>query len=103
MNLIFKNTKTWASLLTHQQGLKKVKIMEPHLKPLKNVISDGMLKKMAMAGLKYDQIKTAYDSMGDNGIIELMFSTMDNGKPRVTKNKRIIDQIIINVFKPNIK
>lgn len=40
--------------------------------------------------------------MGDNGIVELMSSKMGNGKPRVTKNKRIINQVI-NFLKPNTK
>lgn len=102
VDLILKNTKTWASLLSHKRGLEKFKIMQPHLKPFKDVLSNGILKKMAIAGVTYDQIKTAYDNKGDNGVMEFMSSKMDDGKPRVTKNKRIINQVI-NVLKPNIK
>ncbi|XP_044741081.1 uncharacterized protein LOC123302280 [Chrysoperla carnea] len=46
---IYNNTKSWASLLTHTREEEKSKIMLLQLKPLKTVLTPGILKKMAIA------------------------------------------------------
>lgn len=99
---IYKNTKSWTLLLTQTREGEKSKIILPHLKPLKTILTYGILKKMAIAGITYELVTTTFNNLGENGIVELMTSKIENGKPRVTKNKRIINQLI-NFLKPKIE
>ena len=75
--------------------------MLPHLKPLKEILKDGILKKMAIKEITYDLVKTTFDDTGQQGIVQLLSRTVDNGKPVVTKNRRIINQVI-NFLKSKI-
>ena len=97
----YKNTKSWASLLVHTRQLQKTKVMLPHLKPLKEILKDGIFKKMAIEEITYDLVKKTFDDTGEEGIVQLLSRTMDNGKPVVTKNRRIMNQVI-NFLKSKI-
>ncbi|XP_074113941.1 LOW QUALITY PROTEIN: uncharacterized protein LOC141537002 [Cotesia typhae] len=99
---IYENTKSWTSLLTHTREEEKSKIMLLQLKPLKTVLTPGILKKMAIAKMTYELLTTTFNHLGENGIIDLMSSKLENGKPTVTKNKRIINTLI-NFLKPKIE
>ena len=59
--------------------------MLPHLKPLKEILKDGILKKMAIEEITYDLIKKSFDDTGEQGIVQVLSRTMDNAKPVVTK------------------
>lgn len=91
---IFKNAKTWITLLGKEQQSVKRPFQLFELQPLQGVLSKKMLEKMANEGITFEMVKSTFDAKGDNGIFELMSSEMDNGKPRITKNKRIINDVI---------
>ena len=59
--------------------------MLPHLKPMKEILKDGILKKMAIEEITYDLIKKSFDDTGEQGIVQVLSRTMDNAKPVVTK------------------
>ncbi|XP_057338486.1 uncharacterized protein LOC130676349 [Microplitis mediator] len=86
---IYKNTKSWTSLLTHTREEEKAKIMLLQLKPLKTVLTAGILKKMAIAKITYELLKTTFNNLGRNGIDELMSRKLENGKPRETSKVEV--------------
>ncbi|KAK7072927.1 hypothetical protein SK128_004438 [Halocaridina rubra] len=71
-----------------RQNLKSYRL------PISNeAISKHMAKIAAGSGLTYNHIKTAHSLHGKDGI-EQVFSELTNaGKPRVTKNKRVIEKL----------
>lgn len=56
-------------------------------------ITKGMKKKIAESGLQYCDLQLAYEQAGKAGIEIVLSDKSVNGKPRVTKNKRIISEV----------
>ena len=55
-------------------------------------ISVGMASKAATSGLRLQHLKLAFQRDGADGLSHILREKF-NGKPRVTKNRRIIAQI----------
>ncbi|XP_037804851.1 uncharacterized protein LOC119599169 [Penaeus monodon] len=65
------------------------------LYPLENVnVKVSMLEKIAASGLKMEHLQAAYKSDRENGIRELFAQQLPDGKARVTRVKRIVDNVI---------
>ena len=71
------------------------------LQPLieSEVVSKGMVEKMAHSGISLDHLQYSFEMGGKDGLISIL-SDQVNEKARVTKNKRIISQLI-NYFTCN--
>ena len=61
---------------------------------MNGTISDGMIKKIAHAGLVYFDLDAAYQRGGSDGLKQLLSEKQENDKPRVTKISKIIDAIV---------
>lgn len=92
-NLIV-NGKTFTEALDHETQLQNEAILRQSLDVLKNVISEGMIKKIASAGINFAQLQDTYEESGKEGVVQLLSAEQENNKPRVTKNKRILEKII---------
>ncbi|XP_072754393.1 DNA polymerase III PolC-type-like isoform X1 [Anoplolepis gracilipes] len=64
---------------------------------MKGSVSDGMIDKMAEAGITLDLLQRAYKE-GNKGI-ELLLSEDIGGRPRITKNKKILRNVFSEVKK----
>ena len=64
------------------------------LQPLiaSKVVSKGMADKIAGSGLSLHHLQLSFERGGGDGLISIL-SDHVNGKPRVTKNRRIISQL----------
>ncbi|XP_046739525.1 uncharacterized protein LOC124407446 [Diprion similis] len=71
-----------------------MKICTPSLKNLKGVVSDAIIKRIASAGFDFEILTTVYATGGEAAIRELLTKETTEKKPRVTKMKKIIDNII---------
>lgn len=71
------------------------------LEPLieSKVVRKRMAEKMADSGISLDHLQHSFKMGGTDGLISIL-SDRVNGKARVTKNKRIISQLI-NYFTCN--
>lgn len=98
---IFKSAKTYADSISHIIDLQRINTGLPLLKPLKGILKDGMLRKMAKEGLTFEKLKRKYDEEGEEGLVSTL-TLLKNGKPQVTKNKRIIAQILAFFKSKNI-
>lgn len=64
------------------------------LYPLENVnVTSSMLNKIAASGLRMEHLRAAYESDRENGIRELFAQPLADGKARVTRVKRIADNV----------
>ena len=71
---------------------KKYKINRATLVTLEKEFSNGMLNKMAHSGIHLNLLKESYEQNGQEAIL-LLFTENVLGKPRVTKNKKILDKL----------
>lgn len=65
---------------------------------LKPLVSDGMITKLADENITLEILQKAYKDNEEHGVENLLVETV-NGKPRVTKNKRVVSNIIEAVRK----
>ena len=56
---------------------------------------------MVIGEITHDLVKKTFDDTGEEEIVQLLSRTMHNGKPVVSKNRRIINHVI-NFLKPKI-
>ncbi|XP_077991066.1 uncharacterized protein LOC144445401 [Glandiceps talaboti] len=59
----------------------------------KNIISKTMVDKNAGSGLSYDDLKLACDRGGVDALEVVLTERQTNGKPRVTKSRKILNTI----------
>ncbi|XP_044594883.1 uncharacterized protein LOC123272250 [Cotesia glomerata] len=90
---IFKNAKTYADSVNHVIEPRKINNKLPSLKPLKGTLKDGMLRKLAKESLTIEVLQKKFDEEGEEGLLSTL-TLLKNGKPRITKNKRILAQIL---------
>nr|XP_045601971.1 uncharacterized protein LOC123760369 [Procambarus clarkii] len=65
-------------------------------------VSDGMATKMARLGLTLADVKSAYEKDSHDGVAALLSQEDENGKPRVTKHKGVINNIIKYLHKAQV-
>lgn len=56
------------------------------------VLSKFMMEKIAGSGLSYQHLKLSFERNGSQGV-ESLFKEQTNGKPRVTRCKKIISAV----------
>ena len=66
----------------------------PTLAPLKVAASKIMIKRIPKEGITYGMMKKEYVKKGKDGIVKLLTEDIGEKKPKVTKNKKIINKII---------
>ena len=57
-------------------------------------ITSEMAHKMAESGLAYEDLKDAYKKEGAQGLERVLKQEREDGKPRVTKHKRVINTVV---------
>ncbi|KAK0073923.1 hypothetical protein PV325_009018, partial [Microctonus aethiopoides] len=63
---IFSRAKSFGDSINHIMNLQQMNaVLLPFLKPLKTILIDGMLRKMAKEGLTYETIQKKYDEKGE--------------------------------------
>lgn len=92
------NTVTVHSILMAQVEAAKTKGNRRGLDCLKGGVSTGMLTKMAKAGVTIDSLKKSYSDGGEDAVTMLLGEDV-NGRPRVTKNKKILLNLITEIKK----
>lgn len=68
-------------------------IIKLKLVPLKNIVSRNIIKKIAIAGITFQDLKLKFLNKGEDGIFNLL-SMECNRKPLVTKNKKVLTKIV---------
>ncbi|XP_024867268.1 uncharacterized protein LOC112451699 isoform X1 [Temnothorax curvispinosus] len=88
------NHKSFKESLDHETRLQKTAKLKRSLNIFKNVISNGMIKKIAEAGINRAKLQDIYEKSGREGIIQLLSAKQKDNKPRVTNQKRILENIV---------
>lgn len=103
-DLILENVMTVESLITQEQRSLQCKILKTSLECLKHKpnpqepdakpsgISTSMMIKIAKAGITLEDILQSYNTSGRRGI-EILLMQDVGGHPRVTKTKKVIDNL----------
>lgn len=65
----------------------------PSLKPLKKVISDIIIKKIATEGITFENLLKVKADFGTTGVIQLFKEKKSNGKPKITGDIRALNKI----------
>lgn len=99
-NHLFESSKSYRVCLNHLIKLKITATAMLDLAPLKGVVSDHILKKMATEGLKYTDLLNKYQSEGTEKFVQYLKNPGCNKKARVSKDKRVLDKLV-KFFKQN--
>lgn len=97
VNDVLQNSQELTSSVKNFLNKRKTKTFSA----LKGTISDYMIKKIALSGSTYDDLKLIFINQGKEALHNF-FTELVNSKPRITKDKKII-QTIIEHFKSNEK
>ncbi|XP_046587819.1 uncharacterized protein LOC124292972 [Neodiprion lecontei] len=92
---LIANSKSFTQCFFHEARLKKAAVLERSLNVFKGVISPGMIKKIASAGIDNSEIQKVYAESGRDGIVRLLSTNHTDKKPRVTKDKKILEKILV--------
>ena len=72
---------------------RKKRELKPQLMAMKpHGVSESMIGKMAAQGVTPDELVSEYQAHGQKGL-EVCLGVQLNGKPRVTKSKKVVNQI----------
>ena len=97
--IVLKNTKTFNQIAVEQQNKVLEILNKVSLEHYKENLSVSMISKMAKSGINKCILEEAYKKSGEQGIRLLLGENID-GKPRVTTNKKVLQQVyqmLINV------
>ncbi|KAK0165661.1 hypothetical protein PV328_004162 [Microctonus aethiopoides] len=89
---IFQNAKTYADPVNHVIELRRINAVLPSLKPLKGILTNSMLRKLPKENLTFDILQKKFDDKGEEGLLSTL-TLLKNGKPQITKNRRVLAQI----------
>ncbi|XP_045448160.1 uncharacterized protein LOC123656535 [Melitaea cinxia] len=84
------------AFLERQAMLRKQNAQLRFLRPMENAVSEYMLNKMARQGVTMEGLVREYKLHGDEGI-KVYLGEPVNGKPRITTNNRIVQNVIERV------
>lgn len=73
---------------------KKMKYGLQFLTELTKVVSPPILEKLCLCNITFSSLETTYKNEGEKAITHMLSETMENKKPKVTKNSRVISKII---------
>lgn len=68
------------------------KVLE--LAPFKNIVSRDIIKKIAVAGITFQNLKSKFSNEGEDEVIKFLSKCDSSRKPLVTKNKKVLTKII---------
>lgn len=93
-NLIM-NSKSFTESLVHESRLQKAAVLGRSLDVLKGVISERMIKKIASVGINRAKLQDIFEENGREGVIKLLSAKQKDNKTCVTKNKKILEKILV--------
>ncbi|XP_043271757.1 uncharacterized protein [Venturia canescens] len=91
-------TKTINTIFFAEAQTAKIKLNKSSFECITEGISMGMKTKMAKAGLSIEHLKKSFSEGGEEAIKVLLASDV-SGCPRVTKNKKVIENIATQIKK----
>lgn len=89
---LVSEAKTFACIINQEDTQANKKIFAEELKCLQPTVTVSMTKKIADAGIDLKMLQNAYKTGGKNSIFLLLAEDID-GKPRVTKMQKKINEI----------
>ncbi|XP_043281560.1 uncharacterized protein [Venturia canescens] len=92
------NAVTVKSIITQEIQAAKTADIKKGLDCLKNGVSIGMLTKIAKAGITIENLTKSLLDGGEDAVVMLLGVDV-NGRPRVTKNKRVLQNLIAELKK----
>ncbi|KAK0175023.1 hypothetical protein PV327_008808 [Microctonus hyperodae] len=97
-NEIVNQSKKYSDCLTDESQYDIIHSKLKNLVLLKNVVSEPLLKKMALENISYDILQDSLENGGEVAVIELLSEKcVITGKPKVTSYKKAISKIIQNL------
>ncbi|KAK0172806.1 hypothetical protein PV328_006080 [Microctonus aethiopoides] len=93
-NHLYESSKSYATYLNHLIKSKKIATAMVHLSPLKGVVSEHILRKMASEGIKYIDLLNKYESEGTAEFVQYLKNPGCDKKARVSKDKRVLDKLV---------
>lgn len=91
---LYTNCKSYMESIIHVKNLQKTATTLSLLKPLKGIISNGMLRKIASHSITFKVLKEEYDKEGKDGLVQFLKEPLIDNKPRITKDKRVLNKLI---------
>lgn len=64
------------------------------LTELTKVVSQPILKKLALNNITFQSLVEKYKNEGEKAIIDMLSETSDNKKQKITKQKRVLSKIV---------
>lgn len=96
---LFKFIKTFRESYTKILESNKISSNLRSLNDLTMVVPENIKKKLALHGISCKSMIDVYKMKGEEGVISL-FTEKVNGKPRITKDKKILDKVMGFVKNP---
>lgn len=90
---LFESSKSYRECLIHHAKLRKTASAMHCLSPLKGVISDHILKKIASHGIKYLDLLQIYKDEGEDKFIKFCKNPGTDIKPKISADKRVLDKL----------
>lgn len=91
---LYANAKFFLARLNECIEIEKAARGVQCLGPFKNIVSLGILKKMAINEITCDQLRQVYKEGGQEGIVKLLVKPGIDKKPLVTKCKKVLIKIV---------
>lgn len=95
-NIVKAKTKSVRTIVDGLNTKNEVHQRRESLECLSNGISKGMLTKIAVTGISYEILQKTWNDNGAEGVRLLLAEDIGNG-PRVTKTKKIIEKVIMEL------
>ncbi|XP_058809923.1 uncharacterized protein LOC131675094 [Phymastichus coffea] len=90
---LIESNKTIKDISERMQKEKDAKEIIPSFKPMDDVISKAMQKRLAYAGITYENLVIHFKTKGFDDTKALLVGEVD-GKPQIIKNKKILNSIL---------
>lgn len=95
-SVLIEESKSIALICDEEKNKNRILLNKASLNAYKKNISTTIINKMAECGITQQVLKLAFEKSGNQGLRSLLRENV-NGKPRVTKNKNVL-QKIYNIF-----
>lgn len=90
LSKVQKNTN---DILNSLESTKNIKIYLPSYEPMRNILSEVMLKRLASFKISYNDLIEKYKISGEQETIKFLRGEF-NGKPKIIKSKPILNKIL---------
>ncbi|XP_077275156.1 LOW QUALITY PROTEIN: DNA polymerase III PolC-type-like [Temnothorax americanus] len=95
---LLKYMKPYETCLSDQLEYDTIKANLEKLHLLKGVVSRDLLKRMAKQNISFENLKEVYKNGGEKAVYTFCTAKCENGKPKITKNKKAINKIITKLI-----